>query len=52
MLRRFAIVLIVVAVIGVVVGFAWTQLGEENDEGTRPTGRRTFASNDPMNARV
>jgi hypothetical protein len=48
MLRRFATVLIVVAVVGVVVGFAWIQLGEETDEGTRPAGRRTFASNDPM----
>jgi Type I phosphodiesterase / nucleotide pyrophosphatase len=48
MLRRFATVLIVVAVIGVAVGFAWIQLGEETDESTRPAGRRTFASNDPM----
>jgi hypothetical protein len=48
MLRRFAIVLIVVAVIGVVVGFAWIQLSEETDEATTPTGRRTFATNDPM----
>ena len=48
MLRRFAILLIVVAVIGVVVGFAWMQVSEETDEGTTPTGRRTFASNDPM----
>jgi hypothetical protein len=48
MLRRFAIVLIVVALIGVVVGFAWIQLGDETDEPTTPTGRRTFATNDPM----
>lgn len=49
MLPRFATVLIVVAAVVVLVGFALIRLSdEETDGGTRATGRRTFASNDPM----
>lgn len=48
MLTRFATVLIVVAVVGAVIGFALIRLGEGTDGGTAPLGRRTFASNDLM----